>query len=87
MDEEPNSSDSEEDEEELDDDDSEWDEWDWEWDEVWHETDESSEEEEVAPPAPYVHSNKPRNVASVRVEVSSPGPFHCGTTGPKKYGI
>ena len=85
MDEEGNTSDSEEEEEILDDDDSEWDEWDWEWDEVWHETDESSEEEEEPEAKPYVHSNKPRNVASVRVEVSSPGPFH--PPGPKKYGI
>ena len=80
-----NTSDSEEEDEELDDDDSEWDEWDWEWEEVWHETDGSTTEEEEEEPKPYVHSNKPRNTAAVRVAVSSPGPFH--PPSPKKYGI
>merc|ERR1711904_754946 len=71
----PNTSDEddEEDDEELDDDDSEWDEWSWEWDE--EEVDEE-QEAEYEEPTPYVHANKPKSVAEVRVEVSSAGPFH-----------
>merc|ERR1711977_571958 len=64
----PNTSDEddEEDDEELDDDDSEWDEWSWEWDE-----EEEEEEAEYEEPTPYVHTNKPKSVAEVRVEVTS----------------
>merc|ERR1711959_242674 len=74
--EEPNTSDEEYSEDEISDNDSEWDEWDWEWDEVWHYTDESEEDEEPKEKSPYVHSCKPRTVSQVRVETSTPGPFH-----------
>jgi len=92
LDEEPNTSDEDDEEEELDDDDSEWDEWEWEWDEVWHYTDgstteEEEEEDEEPAPSPYTHSNRPRICSEVRVEVSTPGPFHPPNKDGKKYGI
>jgi len=92
----PNTSDDEEDDEEgdeedseLSDDDSEWEEWDWEWEEGDEEGDEEADEEaEAEESLPYTHCNKPRIVSQVRVEVSTPGPFHHGLPEtPKKYGI